>query len=45
MYQDPGAQVRGIAIYEGGRCTRLRQVSGTGFRMNDWLSFADFEDD
>lgn len=39
MYQEPDAQIRGIAIYESGRRTSLRHMEGARFLVDDWLSF------
>jgi hypothetical protein len=39
LYQEPNGQVRGIAIYEAGQCTSLREVTGQPFETDDWMSF------
>lgn len=38
-YQEPNGQLRGIAIYESGECTSLREVTGQPFQTDDWMSF------
>lgn len=39
MYQEPNQQLRGIAIYESGKCTSMREVTGQPFQTDNWMSF------